>query len=175
MGLQSKMSGNKALHCSLSVASIKHCTFKEAWRYSLRLCPKSRTSPLKTQVMKKKIYFHEAEGHAKNLTLIKCDRCMIKMTWVNPSDVEEAVRSQARDWTADLEHDMQWWITKQLELTCGSYSAASTDEEVAFDKAQLCLAVSDGDWLEPRFHNDLHTCWLQGERGRKQALSTNMR
>lgn len=30
MGLQSKMSGNKALHCCLSVASIKHCTFKEA-------------------------------------------------------------------------------------------------------------------------------------------------
>lgn len=98
------MSGNKALHCSLSAAITGNCTFKEPLRYSLWRCPGVLTRAFKTQVMKKKMDFHEPEGHAKNVTLIKC---AIKMTRVNSSDDEETIKSQGWDWRADLEHDIQ--------------------------------------------------------------------
>lgn len=58
----------------LSVASINHCTSSKTSIFP------PKPEHLKMPVMTNKMDFHESEGHAKNLTLIKRDRRMIKMT-----------------------------------------------------------------------------------------------
>lgn len=128
-----------ALHCSLSAAISGNCTFKEPLRYSLRRCPGVLTRAFKTQVMKKKMDFHEPEGHAKNLTLIKCDRRTIKMTWVNSSDDEE---------TKDGIGGPIWNMTSSDGLQNGwSWRVAATVQRALMRRWRLTKRSSVWQWV----------------------------